>query len=376
MCMKTTCMEPADQIENHHGENSRVFLNTNFSELQSLFAMTQEVILSLEAIQVSFEMNTVNWVRTPSWKCTLANDKPLQWSKAKACVFPDSMLCLHGRCQPYLESAEACEGEELTGVWFLFNFVSLDDINGELVVFEWKILPGHTTHRLVEEVRKKIEEELKIELESVRETHHLHVYVQRHRLLEKGQWRYSKEQFIGCFRVCRMFSWRKLDVSRTRQRRDGGLVLAKCQSEDRWDYYADEVVAVFRESGHPIFRGPIPLSRGTLMCKDKKTSPHFPYGNPNCRVIATHYCCRQSAQYLRSSSGLVRRTYSASSRLSFRRARGDPLRGRLMMKLLKFPLTLCRFLPKVCPGTPKPRETRCGNTMKSSKTYQKTLGLK
>ena len=98
---------------------------TCFSELWSLFAMAQEVILSLKAIQVPFEMNTVNWVRTPSWKCTLANDKPLQWSKAKACVFPDSMLCLHGRCQPYPESAEALEGEELTGVWFLLNFVSL-----------------------------------------------------------------------------------------------------------------------------------------------------------------------------------------------------------------------------------------------------------
>ena len=53
-----------------------------------------------------------------------------------------------------------------------------------------------------------------------RETHHLHVHVQRHRLVGKGQWRNSKEQFIGCFRVCPMFSWRKLDVSRTRQRRD------------------------------------------------------------------------------------------------------------------------------------------------------------
>ena len=40
-----------------------------------LFTITREAILSLEAIQDSFEMNTVNWVRTPWEKCAPVQDQ-------------------------------------------------------------------------------------------------------------------------------------------------------------------------------------------------------------------------------------------------------------------------------------------------------------
>ena len=65
-------------------KRKNTFRKTDISDLRSLSTMTQEAVLSLDAIQDSFEINTVHWDRTPLWKCTLANDKPMMRLKAKA----------------------------------------------------------------------------------------------------------------------------------------------------------------------------------------------------------------------------------------------------------------------------------------------------
>ena len=52
---------------------------------------------------------------------------------------------------------------------------------------EWEIFPGNTALELVDEVRKMIEKKLIIEPENFWGPHHLHVHVQRQRLVGKGQ---------------------------------------------------------------------------------------------------------------------------------------------------------------------------------------------
>ena len=47
-------------------------------------------------------------------------------------------------------------------------------------------------------------------------------------------------------------------------------------SQGSWDHVAEEMLLLFAESGHPIFRSTTPLSRGQLKSKGKgKVSIHF-----------------------------------------------------------------------------------------------------
>ena len=59
-------------------------------------------------------------------------------------------------------------------------------------------------------------------------------------------------------------------------------------------------------------------------------------------------------------------------KLILHRALGNQKRKCPMTELLKFRLRLCRVLPSIHLRNPKPKETWCGNTMKSTKLLQKT----
>ena len=109
-----------------------------------------------------------------------------------------------------------------------------------------------------------------------------------------------------------------------------------------WDYLADNMMSIFQESGHPIFFRSNPLSRRTLQRKDIKTSPHYRAEHSNYKVFSAHHCCRQSVQYSLSSSGLLRRIISASSRSSFAENGADD-------EALEAPPDIVSCLPKGSP---------------------------
>ena len=68
-----------------------------------------------------------------------------------------------------------------------------------------------------------------------------------------------------------------------------------------WDHVAEEMLLLFAESGHPIFRSTTPLSRGQLKSKGKgKVSIHFTADQDTVDTILSHYSFCQSAQCLRS----------------------------------------------------------------------------
>ena len=74
-----------------------------------------------------------------------------------------------------------------------------------------------------------------------------------------------------------------------------------------WDLVAEEMLLLFAESGHPIFRSTTPLSRGKLKSKGKgKLSIHFTADQDTIDTTLSHYSFCQSAQCLRSSGSIMR----------------------------------------------------------------------
>ena len=75
-----------------HLANLEVHKNTNFEEIQSLFNITQKLVLEL-----SEEILVVNTIDSafPSWtRSVLSRDQVIQWTQAKVLVYSDSVLCL------------------------------------------------------------------------------------------------------------------------------------------------------------------------------------------------------------------------------------------------------------------------------------------
>ena len=76
----------------NHVANLEVYKNTNFEEIQSLFNITQKLILehSEEILNVNtIESTSASWTRS-----VLSRDQVIQWTKAKVRVYSDSVLCL------------------------------------------------------------------------------------------------------------------------------------------------------------------------------------------------------------------------------------------------------------------------------------------
>ena len=71
-----------------------------------------------------------------------------------------------------------------------------------------------------------------------------------------------------------------------------------------WDPTAVLMLLNFAGSGHPVFRGTRDLERGELRSKKSgKKSIHFNGSTQNIELLLQNGRLRQSAQYLRSSSG-------------------------------------------------------------------------
>ena len=55
-------------------------------------------------------------------------------------------------------------------------------------------------------------------------------------------------------------------------RRSG--ILPRIVPQGAWDHVTEEMLLLFAESGHPIFRSTTPLSRGQLKSKGKRKDVH------------------------------------------------------------------------------------------------------
>ena len=98
----TTCTKAAVHLGKDYEENLRVVRNTNFWELRPFFTTAQCLILNQK--EEAFGVNTVDWDKSPWMKRTLVHEYTVKLLTAEVYVFPESVLCLGGKCQPYSES--------------------------------------------------------------------------------------------------------------------------------------------------------------------------------------------------------------------------------------------------------------------------------
>ena len=100
--------------------NSEIDKNTKFEEIQSLFHITQKLILkhSEEILNVKpLESSSPSWTRS-----VLSHDQAIKWTKATVRVYSDSVLCL-GQMN---ESKEAIKNGKIKWVIFVSIFNDID----------------------------------------------------------------------------------------------------------------------------------------------------------------------------------------------------------------------------------------------------------
>ena len=93
------------------------------------------------------------WEDSPWRQLSLVNDEEvISLSRAKVCVFSDSVLCL-GKVNQNPTSNTVWE-HQLD--WFKDSpqYRTLDTIDGEPMEFEWNIFPGFATLQLLQEIQK------------------------------------------------------------------------------------------------------------------------------------------------------------------------------------------------------------------------------
>ena len=91
----------------------------------------------------------------------LVHEHAIKLLTAKVYVFSDSVLCLGGRIADYQLVVTSWTD---TIEWFTDSapYRELDRKDGEPDVFEWKIFSGHTTLKLLREVKNMMEKKLKV----------------------------------------------------------------------------------------------------------------------------------------------------------------------------------------------------------------------
>ena len=136
-------------------------------------------------------------------------------------------------------------------------------------------------------------------------TDHLHVNVQRHCMVRKRKRRIVYCELPKCSRFCEKIRARTLVVSRAWIRKE---VVPNSYVQTEWDRGAEDMMLNFCESGHPEFCGSSAPERGDLNSNGiGKMSVHFCDDDQHRWIGSSHDHLRQSAQYLRSTSGDVRR---------------------------------------------------------------------
>ena len=101
-------MEPPSILRPNYLSNSEIYKNTKFEEIESLFNITQKLVM-----EHSEEILNVKWLEysSPSWtRSVLSHDQAIKWAKAKVCVYADSVLCV-GQMRDIPEAIERWRGQ-------------------------------------------------------------------------------------------------------------------------------------------------------------------------------------------------------------------------------------------------------------------------
>ena len=136
----SSSMKAAIHLGPNYLANVEVYKNTNFEEIQSLFNITQKLILDL-----SEEILNVNTIESaiPSWtRSVLFHDQVIHWIKSKVRVYSDSFQYLE-KLSDLSEANRRWEGQ-VADFQLTASHEELLGIDGEPIEFEWHIFPRHT----------------------------------------------------------------------------------------------------------------------------------------------------------------------------------------------------------------------------------------
>ena len=136
----------------NHLTNVKTYTNTNFEEFESLFKITQKLIM-----EHSEEILDVNWLEgsCPSWtRSMLSHDQAIKWAKAKVCVYAYSVLFL-GQMNDSKEAIARWESQ-VEGLEMFLSYQEAVGIEGEAIEFEWNIFPGFSSLAILQEIQKDL----------------------------------------------------------------------------------------------------------------------------------------------------------------------------------------------------------------------------
>ena len=138
-------------------------------------------------------------------------------------------------------------------------------------------------------------------------SNHLHVNVPRLCMGKSRKQRLMCCEFYNCGKIRTKIPARTFGHFSDLDQKRNGTGPNTYKPNGQCDDVAEHMLLNFSESGHPAFRGTSALERGTLRSKGGgKLSIHFCGDSDTAELIfRTVVCFRQSAQYLRCSSGYV-----------------------------------------------------------------------
>ena len=261
--------------------NAATFMVKNFSTMQNvvknqesltlkqMFDVTAQIIHNEEEIT---GLDKLLWGKNSWTQLSLINDPVvINLQSTKVYVFSDSVLCL-GKVLQHPECNEAWKNR-IAGVRAEKSYRDYDAVSGETTEFEWNIFSGFTTLQLCDKISNLLRslgqtpesftgrilfmsmfndifcDRYDNKDECLKNANFVKTFAQRFGI---GQW-----SFIGPGSEKKWYP-------------------SENSPQGAWDHVAEEMLLLFAESGHPIFRSTTPLSRGKLKSKGKgKVSIHF-----------------------------------------------------------------------------------------------------
>ena len=246
-----------------------VVKNEESLTLKQMFDITAQIVHNEEEI---YCLDNIVYQKNSWTQLSLMNDPVIiNLQSTNVYVFSDSLLCL-GKVLQHLECNEAWKNR-VAGVRAERSYRDFEDFGGEPTEFEWNIFPGFTSLQLCDKISNL--------------------------LSSLGQ---SPETFTGRILCMSMFNdiscdrydskdecLKNAEFVKTFAKRFGigqwsfigpgsekEWYLSENSPQGAWDHVAEEMLLLFAESGHPLFRSTTPLSRGKLKSKGKgKVSIHF-----------------------------------------------------------------------------------------------------
>ena len=245
-------------------------MNTTDLTLKKMFDISSKLVGEQEEI---FNVEKRHWEKH-SWKrlSLIGDETVINLQRAKVYVFSDSVLCL-GRVHPHPTSNEAWK-ERIGWIITDKSYRDYDGISGEPTEFEWNFFPGFTTLQLCGKVT-----DLLSDLGESPETFTGRILFMSMFNDISCDKKDNEEECVANAKVVSILA-KKFGIGQWSFIGPGSEKKWYCMEEDSpqgiWDHIPEKMLLEIAESGCPIFRATIPLSRCKLKSKGLgKLSFHF-----------------------------------------------------------------------------------------------------